>query len=64
MLGVIGKVSYYLVPNLERMNFRPMAAYNISVPLKTFAANMGYGLAYGGVACALAIIVFSKRDFR
>jgi ABC-type transport system involved in multi-copper enzyme maturation permease subunit len=64
VLAVVGKATYYLVPNLERMNFRPMAAYELHVPLKTIVSGSAYGLAYAGIACTLAVLAFERRDFR
>jgi ABC-type transport system involved in multi-copper enzyme maturation permease subunit len=64
VLSAFGKAVYYLIPNLERVNFRPMASYNIHVPLSTFASGAGYSLCCALVFTVLSILVFNRRDFR
>jgi len=60
----VGKVAYYLLPNLDRLNFRPYAAYNQTVSVSHFLSAAGYGLAYAAVMLGIASLVFSRRDFR
>src|SRR5262249_1006830 len=64
LLQVIGKAVYYFVPNLERVNFRAMAAYDVHVPFKMFLSGAAYSMAYSVAACVLAILIFNRRDFR
>lgn len=64
VVSAFGKAVYYVVPNLERMNFRPMAAYQLHVPLKMLLAGAGYALGYSAVLCVIATTLFDRRDFR
>ncbi|MBF5044737.1 ABC transporter permease subunit [Aggregicoccus sp. 17bor-14] len=64
LLRGMGKAIYYVLPNLERMNFRPLAAYGADVPLGTALSGIGYGVAYSALLCVLAIAIFNRRDFR
>lgn len=55
---------YYLLPNLERMNFRPQATYALPVDASTFFSGIGYGLGWAALFTAAAIFIFERRDFR
>ncbi len=61
---LLGKVVYYVLPDLERLNFRSLATYQITVPGEMFLGSIAYGMAYAVVLCILACIIFSRRDFR
>lgn len=64
LVKMLGRIAYYALPNLERMNFRPQATYALSVSPEAFLSAAGYGLAWAAVFTALAIFVFERRDFR
>ena len=61
---MIGEAIYYLVPNLERFNFKYHATYDVTVASTTLLAVVLFGLAYAGAALLGAVIVFQRRDFR
>lgn len=61
---LVGKVLYYAIPDLERLNFRPHAAYRLAIDGKTLVANFAYGFVWAGVLLTLAVIVFNRRDFK
>ncbi len=61
---VVGETIYYLVPNLERFNFKYHATYDVSVPSTTLLAVVLFGLAYASAALLGAVVVFQRRDFR
>jgi ABC-type transport system involved in multi-copper enzyme maturation permease subunit len=63
-LRLVGKSVFYAIPQLERLNFRPYATYQLPVPLDRFLAAAGYGLAYTVLLCALASFFFQRRDFK
>lgn len=60
----VGKTLYYLLPNLERVNFRPQATYALPVDASTFFSGVGYSVAWALVLTTLAIFIFERRDFR
>ena len=60
----VGETIYYLVPNLERFNFKYNATYDLSVPYPTLLAVLLFGLAYASAALLGAVIIFQRRDFR
>ncbi|MFY2561406.1 ABC transporter permease [Corallococcus terminator] len=55
---------YYLLPNLERVNFRPHATYALAVDAPTFFSGVGYTLGWAALFTAAAIFIFERRDFR
>ena len=63
-LQYLGKATYYLLPNLDRLNYRPQACHLIDVPASEVAASFAYGLTYAGVMVGIAIVVFARRDFK
>lgn len=62
--NIFGNGLYYVVPNLERFNFKYHVTYDLMVPGDTLALTIGYAAAYTAGFLALAVIVFSRRDFR
>jgi Cu-processing system permease protein len=63
-LQVLGKVSYYLLPNLDRLNYRPMAAYNLVPAAAETLKAVAYGAGYAGIMLCLAVLIFNRRDFK
>jgi len=61
---VLGKAVYYLLPNLERLNFRGQAAYGVEVSASALLGGVGYAVGYSVVLLALGVLVFSRRDFK
>lgn len=55
---------YYALPNLERVNFRPQATYEISTPIGELLPAAMYAIGYTGVLLALAVLLFNRRDFK
>lgn len=63
-IRVLGKGIYYLLPNLERLSFRPNAAYEQAVAGGDVLAGIAYAAAYSAACLSLAVILFRKRDFK
>jgi Cu-processing system permease protein len=63
-LQVLGKVVYYVLPNLERLNLRAQASYGVVVPANVWVVSGVYAVAYAGVLVWLAVLLFRRRDFR
>lgn len=61
---LFGTVLYYVVPNLERVNFRPNAAYAAPVDYALFLNSVLYTSAYALGFIGLAIFFFERRDFK
>lgn len=61
---VLGKAVYYVVPNLERLNFRPQATYDITPAAERVVTGVLYGFGYSAILLSLAVILFNRRDFK
>lgn len=58
------KATYYALPNLDRLNFRPRATYVMPVAASELGTATLYALGWGALFCVLATLVFERRDFR
>lgn len=56
---------YLFLPDLSRLDLKNQAIYGTDVlpNLLTLVANAGYGLLYTGLLLAIAIFIFSRRQF-
>lgn len=59
-----GKVAYYLLPNLSRVNFRGAAAYELPIDWNAVAGSIGYVLGYAAVLLMATTFAFDRRDFK
>jgi ABC-type transport system involved in multi-copper enzyme maturation permease subunit len=64
LIKIVGTAAYYVVPQLERLDFRPYAAYGKVVSASEFWWAMTYATGYSSMLCVLAVLAFSRRDFR
>jgi ABC-type transport system involved in multi-copper enzyme maturation permease subunit len=64
LLGVVGKAIYYALPNLEQVNFRIQATYELATPIEYLVRPAAYSMGYAAVMLALAVILFERRDFK
>jgi ABC-type transport system involved in multi-copper enzyme maturation permease subunit len=63
-LSLIGKALYYLIPNFERLDFKPRATYlEPTTGSELLSASM-YTVGYSAVLIVVACALFSKRDFK
>jgi Cu-processing system permease protein len=63
-LRAIATAVYYVLPNLERLNWRNHAAHDVAVPWPDFTAGAASGLAFAVICLVLATAIFERRDFR
>ena len=63
-IRLVGQGSYYLVPNLDRMNFRDQAALAAEVAASDVLQSVGLALGYAALLLVLATVIFERRDFR
>jgi ABC-type transport system involved in multi-copper enzyme maturation permease subunit len=62
--GVLGKVTYAILPNLEALNLKEAMVYKDPVQLGFAVTGLGYGVLYATGVVALAAFVFSRLDLR
>jgi Cu-processing system permease protein len=60
----VGKAVYYMLPNLSRLNYRVQATYEIHTGMGELVPSMLYAVGYSTVMIVLAVILFSRRDFK
>ncbi len=53
----------YLIPDLERMNWRSAPVYAVSVPLDEVAKAAGWTLGWIMFLVAATVLIFRRRDF-
>jgi len=63
-IQLLGKAIYYLLPNLALLNYRPQSSYDLVTPLSELLKSFGYALGYSGTLVTLAVVIFSRRDFK
>jgi Cu-processing system permease protein len=64
LLQWVGKAVYYMLPNLSRLNYRVQATYEIPTGMGELVPSMLYAAGYATVMIVLAVILFSRRDFK
>jgi ABC-type transport system involved in multi-copper enzyme maturation permease subunit len=64
LVRAIGDLSYFVVPNLERFNFKVHVTYGALPPAGALGAAVGYGVTYAAAFLIAAVLIFSRRDLR
>jgi Cu-processing system permease protein len=62
--GWLGKALYYLLPNLAPFDVKAAVVHGQPVSAMYVALTAGYGLLYATAMITIAVIVFSRRDFK
>lgn len=60
----MGWAIYYLVPNLERFNFKLQVTYDLPFEPEIVATSVAYSLMYVASFLIAAVVIFERRDFR
>jgi Cu-processing system permease protein len=60
----LGKALYYLLPNLAPFDVKAAVVHGLPVPAGYLALTAAYGLLYASAMVALAVLIFSRRDFK
>lgn len=55
-------IAYYVLPNLERFNFKMEVVHGLEIPLELVALAVVYAAVYSAVALTLAWLQFRKKD--
>ena len=64
VIAFLAKLTYYVLPNLQRFNFRPQAAHSIEVPISEVLSAGGFAFAWSAVLLVIATQIFERRDFK
>jgi len=55
---------YHLLPDLSAFDIKTNVVHGLAVPLGYVAAQTAYGLSYIAMLLIVAIVIFSRRDFK
>ncbi len=60
----IGKAIYWVIPQLDRLDYRLAAAYQQPIDWGRFGVSTAYALVYSGALLVAAVMVFDRVDFK
>lgn len=63
-IKLVGKALYWVLPNLDRLNFSTRATYRDPVGLSEVLGSTGYAIGYSVVMLFIAAALFGRRDFK
>jgi ABC-type transport system involved in multi-copper enzyme maturation permease subunit len=64
LASTFGRATYFALPNLDRLNYRSLATYDVVPTLDMALKSAASGLAYGIGLLVVASIIFERRDFK
>jgi ABC-type transport system involved in multi-copper enzyme maturation permease subunit len=64
LVSIVTRGLYWLLPNLAPFDVKNQVVHGLPVPLGYIAMTVAYGAAYIGVLLAMAVLIFSRRDFK
>ena len=64
VMQTVGKGLYWVLPQLSRLDYKPLATYALPVDWGQFGVSVGYAFAYAAVLAVVAIVVFERVDFK
>lgn len=63
-VAVFARVLYYALPNLAPFDVKAAVVHGEAVPAGYVLLTCGYGLLYAAAVVVLAMVIFSRRDFK
>ncbi len=63
-MGLFGKAFYYLLPNLDRLDYRPRATYGELTAWSEVGMSAAHAIGYSVVMLVVACLLFERRDFK
>ncbi|MDP1829070.1 MAG: ABC transporter permease subunit [Archangium sp.] len=64
LVKFFGKLAYYVLPNLERLDFKQRATYFDPTTWGELGMATLYSVGYATLVIALACVLFERRDFK
>jgi ABC-type transport system involved in multi-copper enzyme maturation permease subunit len=55
---------YYVLPDLEKLNFKAAVVHHLEIPINHFCASLGYSLLYTTIILLGSIMIFNHRDMK
>ncbi|PIE61908.1 MAG: hypothetical protein CSA29_00735 [Desulfobacterales bacterium] len=53
---------YYILPNLERLNYKTQVVHNLAIPGQELGLSVVYAVCYIAVVLICAVFIFKRRD--
>lgn len=60
----IGRAIYWVIPQLDRLDYRLAAAYAMPIDWQGFGVSTAYAFGYAGALLVAAVVVFDRVDFK
>ncbi len=64
VMGAVAKAAYYVLPNLDRLDYRPRATYGEVTAWSELGLSAAHAVGYSIVMLVIACLVFERRDFK
>lgn len=64
MVTSVMKIMYYLLPNLERLNFKAAVVHQLEIPIGVFLTSILYSSLYTAVILLGSVLIFNHRDMK
>ena len=55
--------AYYMLPNLERLNYKTRVVHDLAIPGQEFGLSFVYAVSYIAVVLIAAVFIFENKDF-
>ncbi|WP_321413304.1 hypothetical protein [uncultured Desulfobacter sp.] len=62
MFKALADVPYYILPNLERLNYKARVAHDLAIPGQELGLSFVYAVSCIAVILIAAVIVFENKD--
>jgi ABC-type transport system involved in multi-copper enzyme maturation permease subunit len=60
----VARALYWVLPNLAQFDVKADVVHGVRVPLGYIAVTAGYGAVYIAMLLTIAVLIFSRRDFK
>lgn len=64
MVTSVMKFMYYILPNLERLNFKAAVVHQLEIPIAVFLTSILYSSVYTAVILLGSVLIFNHRDMK
>jgi ABC-type transport system involved in multi-copper enzyme maturation permease subunit len=64
LIKTVGRGLYWVIPQLDRLDYRPAASYATTIDWSKFGVSAVYALGYAGILLVAATAAFRRVDFK
>ncbi len=62
MFKALADGAYYILPNLERLNYKARVVHDLSIPGPELGFSFVYAVSYIAVVLIIAVLIFENKD--